>query len=165
MTEVIVWPAWIGGIAVGCYAVFQLFLSGRPLGVSTGFTKVCGLVSKHPFFSSKKEESMKHWRLWFIVGIPLGGLLAAYTSPGEIVASFSLGALYNSVLPGSVWLKGAVLMGGGILMGYGARRAGGCTSGHAISGIALLNAPSIVAGMGFFAGGIIAVQTLFYFFA
>ncbi|MCA9524459.1 MAG: YeeE/YedE family protein, partial [Myxococcales bacterium] len=121
----------------------------------------CGLVSKTPFFHTGPYATLDNWRLWFLVGIPLGGLVAALTSPGAVVASFSLGPLYDAALPGAIWAKGALLFVGGTAMGLGARMAGGCTSGHAITGVSLLNWPSMVAGAGFFAGGIVIVQLLF----
>ncbi len=161
ITQVIFWPGWIGGIAIGSYLLFQVLVTGHPLGVSTAFGNVCGLFSKIPYFHKDQFENNLNWRLWFIVGIPLGGLIAALTSPGPIVASFSLGSLYDSVLPQALVLKALVLTGGGILIGAGSRMAGGCTSGHSISGMAILNPPSIVASAGFFAGGILIVQLLF----
>lgn len=48
-----------------------------------------------------------------------------------------------------------IILVGGFLIGFGARYAGGCTSGHAISGIADLQLPSLVAVIGFFVGGLI----------
>ena len=54
-----------------------------------------------------------------------------------------------------------LLLGGGLLVGFGARWAGGCTSGHAISGLANLQLPSLVAVIGFFAGGLVATHLLF----
>ena len=48
-----------------------------------------------------------------------------------------------------------IIIGGGFLIGFGARYAGGCTSGHAISGLADLQLPSLVAVIGFFVGGLI----------
>ena len=52
-------------------------------------------------------------------------------------------------------LKGiSLLLIGGFLVGFGARYAGGCTSGHAITGIANLNWPSLVATVFFFVGGL-----------
>lgn len=53
----------------------------------------------------------------------------------------------------------------GMLMGVGARLAGGCPSGHVISGCALLNPPNLLAGALFFAGGLITAQLLFGFFS
>lgn len=161
MTEVIYWAGWIGGIAIGLYGLTQFIVTGKLLGVSTGFGNVCGLVSRNPYFHTGKYADNLNWRLWFLIGIPLGGLIAALTSPGPIELSFSLGSLYDSVLPQVLGLKLLVLLAGGVMIGYGSRLAGGCTSGHSISGLALLNPPSILASAGFFAGGIVMVQILF----
>jgi uncharacterized membrane protein YedE/YeeE len=53
-----------------------------------------------------------------------------------------------------------VLIGGGVLVGFGARYAGGCTSGHAVTGLADLQPGSLVAVLGFFAGGMFSVHVL-----
>jgi len=50
---------------------------------------------------------------------------------------------------------------GGFLVGFGARYAGGCTSGHAISGLAAMQRPSLVAVIGFFAGGLLVTHVLY----
>lgn len=161
MTEVIVWSGWVGGLAVGAYALLQWIFSGNALGASTGFGNVCSYVSSAPFFHKGEYETANNWRLWFLIGIPLGGFLGALTSPGEIVASFSMGAMYDSVLPQALWAKALTLVAGGIMIGYGSRAAGGCTSGHSIAGMSMLNLPSVLASAGFFVGGIIMVQILF----
>ena len=54
-----------------------------------------------------------------------------------------------------------ILIVGGFLVGFGARYAGGCTSGHAISGLSNLQLPSLIAVIGFFAGGLLMVHVLF----
>jgi uncharacterized protein len=61
-----------------------------------------------------------------------------------------------------VSIKGIlILVLGGVLVGFGARYAGGCTSGHAISGLSNLQIPSLIAVVGFFLGGLI--MTFFIF--
>ena len=55
----------------------------------------------------------------------------------------------------------AILFFGGLMVGFGARYAGGCTSGHAISGLSNLQLPSLIAVVGFFVGGLIMVHLLF----
>lgn len=161
MTDVIVWSGWVGGIGIGAYALLQFVVTGHPLGVSTAFGNVCGIVTKTPFFRKGEFSEPLNWRLWFILGIPLGGLIAALTSGGPWIPSFSLGDLYDSVLPSNLALKLLILAFGGVLIGLGSRMAGGCTSGHSIAGLALLNPPSFAASVGFFAGGILIVQFLF----
>jgi uncharacterized membrane protein YedE/YeeE len=54
-----------------------------------------------------------------------------------------------------------ILLIGGILIGFGTRYAGGCTSGHAISGLSNLQIPSLKAVIGFFIGGLIMAYLLF----
>ena len=161
MTEVIVWSGWLGGLAIGMYAVFQWLVTGNALGVSTGYGNFCSYLSRTGYFHEGEYQIANNWRLWFLLGIPLGGFLAALTSPGEIVVSLSLGAMYDSVLPQVLWARGLVLLAGGVMIGYGARMAGGCPSGHSIAGLSMLNPPSLLASAGFFVGGIIMVQFLF----
>lgn len=164
MTEVIVWSGWIGGIAIGLYLLVQVYLTGKVLGVSTGYGNICSFFSKASFFHKGEYANANNWRLWFIIGLPLGGLLAALTSPGAIHFSFSMGEMYDSIFPAALWTKAPILVFGGAMIGYGARSSGGCPSGHSISGLSLMNPPSMVASAGFFVGGIIMVQSLFYFF-
>ncbi len=71
--------------------------------------------------------------------------------PNEL---FSIAALSNV----KTW---AILIVGGFLIGFGARYAGGCTSGHAISGLSNLQLPSLIAVIGFFIGGLFMVHVLF----
>ena len=54
-----------------------------------------------------------------------------------------------------------VLAVGGFLVGFGTRYAGGCTSGHAISGLSNLQLPSLVAVIGFFIGGLVMTHLIF----
>ena len=55
----------------------------------------------------------------------------------------------------------AVLLIGGLLVGFGARYVGGCTSGHAISGLSNLQLPSLIAVIGFFIGGLLMIHLIF----
>lgn len=162
MFEVIVWPGWLGGLAIGVYMLLQLWLTGQPLGCSMSYGNLCGLVSRAKFFHRGDFASLNNWRLWFILGIPLGGAIAALTSnDGVWQVSFSMGEFYDRVLPQALWAKALVLMTGGALMGLGARLAGGCTSGHALTGLSLLNPASLSVAVLFFAGGTATVQVLF----
>jgi uncharacterized membrane protein YedE/YeeE len=53
-----------------------------------------------------------------------------------------------------------LLLAGGFMIGFGSRYAGGCTSGHAISGLSNLQLPSLIAVVGFFIGGLITTFLL-----
>jgi len=59
------------------------------------------------------------------------------------------------------WRGFLIIVGGGFLVGFGARYAGGCTSGHAISGLSALQFPSLIAVIGFFLGGLLMTWVVF----
>lgn len=164
MNDLVVWPGWVAGALIGLYLAAQYLITGKPLGCSSGYGNACGLVSKRAFFHQGSFDASTSWRLWFALGLPLGGLLAALSSSGIPTPSLEMGTLYESVLPQAIWLRGLYLMLGGMLIGFGARLAGGCQSGHSINGLSQLNPVSLLASVGFFVGGIASVQALFGFF-
>ena len=113
------------------------------------------------------------WSLAVILGAFVGGFIAFYflsdgsgvnLNPDTITQLQTLGidAPNGKLMPNAIFSidtlqtpKGfAILMIGGLLIGFGTRYAGGCTSGHAISGLSNLQLPSLVAVIGFFIGGL-----------
>ena len=142
------WPWWFSGILIGLTVPLLYILAGRSFGVSTSLQQigaVCLTQSNLSYFKDfNKRKGM--WLLFFVGGIVIGGF----------VATQFLSAAPIEFLPASyLSLGGAVrLLIGGLLIGFGARYAGGCTSGHAITGIANLNWPSLVATVFFFVGGL-----------
>ena len=91
------------------------------------------------------------WRVWFIAGLILGSLVLSLLRGGQ---SFSLeyGAL-SRFLPLGVLIP--VLFFGGLTMGFGARWAGGCTSGHGLASTASRSPASFVATISFLATAIL----------
>jgi len=161
MSELVVWSGPVGGALIGLYLVAQYWLTGTPLGCSTGYGNFCAMLSRARYFRTGDYATWNNWRLWFALGLPLGGAVAMLTSGIAPELTLSMGALYDTVLPSSPIGRTAYLVAGGALIGFGARMAGGCQSGHSINGMSLLNLPSLVASVGFFIGGIVAVQALF----
>lgn len=158
MHDIIIWPAWLAGAGIGSLMVAFYWITGKQMGVSRGYCNLWAYASKLSFFQ-QKEYTGNAWRIWFILGIMLGGFLATVIAhPGEWHFTFYMGEAYGALLPSNLWLKILVLFIGGIIMGWGARLAGGCTSGHVIAGIPLLNLSSMLAGILFFVGGLVTVQ-------
>lgn len=145
------WPFWAGGAAIGGFVLLLLGVTGRTLGVSTGFSDACAL----PF----DPEARRSWRLPFLVGIVAGGGVAALVA-GALEPTAAMG-LFDSALQLGTPAKAAVFLGGGVLLGFGARLAGGCTSGHGIAGVAQLAPASLLATAVFMASGMLVAHLLF----
>lgn len=162
LEQLMIWPGFTAGLAIGALMVVLYWATNRQLGVSTAYGVACRALPRSEMFRQGEYGAEGRWRLWFITGIPAGAILASLTSPDASMAfTTSMGGYYDAALPETWWLRGLVLLGAGLLMGLGARMAGGCTSGHVISGVSLLNPASLAAGALFFAGGMSAVQLLF----
>lgn len=159
--------------------MFILLFWGKSFGMSATMRAMCaagGAGSKISFFDFDWKK--QRWNLLFAAGAVIGGYIAStyLASPEPVKISSAtithlqgLGVQYpTSVSEGTGYipldlynfetlfsLKGFLLfVVGGFFVGFGARYAGGCTSGHAISGLSNLQVPSLIAVIGFFIGGL-----------
>lgn len=159
--EIAVWSGWVGGLGIGFFVILHFWLMGKPAGCSTGYGNVCGILCKNMHYYHEGEyENRNNSKLWFLIGIPIGGLISALTSPEPWHLSFDMG-MYDAILPQSDAAKAIWLIFGGMLLGFGARLAGACTTGHALVGGAMLNPPSILAGVVFFGSAFVTTRLLF----
>ena len=169
------WPWYVAGPLIGLIVPVLLLLGNRPFGVSSNLRHVCAAVApcRLPYFDYNWRREGA-WNLLFICGVLLGGFIGGYVlgNPEPVALSAeargSLAALGITDLHGLAprelfrWaalgtVHGIVLLVvGGFAVGFGTAYAGGCTSGHAITGLADLQPASLVAVMGFFAGGLLA---------
>ena len=115
------WPAWLGGLAIGMFVVLLAWVTGKALGVSSSYGTLCSMVSGLSYFREKPYS--ERWRLWFVVGIPLGGLLSTLLA-GDAHVRDRVG-LFETYFGESYAAKTALLFAGGLLVGYGSRWAGG----------------------------------------
>jgi uncharacterized membrane protein YedE/YeeE len=173
------WPWWFSGIIISSI-MFLLIYFGQSFGFSSNLRTICaaaGLGKKTKFFDFNWKSQL--WNLVFLVGAVLGGFIAKTYLSNDMPVQISektitdLGLLGfsapESVQPKELFsmealfsLKGFLILAiGGLLVGFGARYAGGCTSGHAISGLSDLQIPSLLAVVGFFAGGLLMTFVIF----
>ena len=174
------WPWYVSGPMIAVIMLL-LLMSGKNFGMSSNLRTFCTLAGAgkaSDFF--KIDWKAQRWNLLVVVGAVIGGFIAmnlmstdaAVEVHPEIVTELhemgfdTAGQAYlpeklfgNNVFEQPVTLGLLVL--GGFLVGFGARYAGGCTSGHAISGMSDLQLPSLIAVIGFFAGGLIMINFLF----
>ena len=173
------WPWYISGILLGILVPLLLWL-GSSFGVSGNLDSICGILGAERFSDHFKFDIKDRLpSLIFVVGAITGGFLAAnfLTAADYSVAisSATIDALSSFGISHSEGLQPAQLFNwaflatpqgiillvlGGFLVGFGARYAGGCTSGHSITGMSSLQLPSLVASIGFFIGGLIATHLL-----
>lgn len=172
------WPWYVAGAIVGLTVPALLLLGNKHFGISANLRHTCAacLPANVKFF--KYDWKKEIWNFFFVGGILIGGFLATQflsaTGP-VVVAPALLSELKNygiedqeSVLPRELFrlesllsLRGLVMLaGGGFLVGFGARYAGGCTSGHSIMGISDLQVPSMIATAAFMAGGFLMANVL-----
>lgn len=168
------WPWYIGGPLIA-FVLFLMFYFGKAFGISTTLETFCsvggaGRVSDHFKINIKQN----HWRFVFVLGIVIGGWLSSEflmasqridLNPDTVkeLADLGFANAGSTYLPQEIFgleqlfsIKGfLILIGAGVLIGFGARYAGGCTSGHAITGLSALQMPSLLAVIGFFMGGLL----------
>ena len=140
-------PWYLAGPVFGMCVAAMYALNNQRLGASGGYLHLSKLVLGRP----GAETS----RVWFFGGILVGaaGMALATGRFGE----GGYGAL-SQTLPLSTLVP--LLLLSGVLIGYGARYAGGCTSGHGLAGCSSLSGGSFVTSMTFFATAIVMTWAL-----
>ena len=128
----------IGGLLIGLAVSVLYLLTGLIGGMSTVFTSSWSYFSQAAYFSEPRFRSSRAWRMIYVIGLILGGVV--YLSMGG-------DTFVTDISP---WR----LMLGGVLMGFGARLSNGCTAGHGICGLASLRLSSLLAVMIFLATAI-----------
>ncbi|SKC55242.1 hypothetical protein SAMN05660236_1519 [Ohtaekwangia koreensis] len=170
------WPWYIVGPLIGLTVPLLLVLGNKPFGISSTLRHICAacVPMDIPFFQYPWRKEI--WNLLFVVGIFMGAIIATTTlssqEPVQVtdelraeLAAYGITDMKGLVpkdlfnLHNLFTLKGFILMiAGGFLVGFGTRYAGGCTSGHAITGLSNLQWPSLIATICFMIGGIVVAN-------
>lgn len=172
------WPWYLAGPLIGLFAPLLLLLGNRLFGVSSNLRHMCAPLAPGIDYFRYDWRGEGGWNLAFALGILIGGVLAGvfFRNPQPVaIAAATKAALvalgvhdFTGLAPAEffnwaslfTWHGAMLVIGGGFLVGFGTAYAGGCTSGHGISGIADLQPASLVALLGFFAGGILGTFVL-----
>lgn len=174
------WPWYVAGPIIGLLVPALLIYRGKQFGLSANLRHVCAatLPGSVKFFQYDWKKSGS-WNLVFILGIAVGGFLTMqFLTPADYSVALSPATVsvmegwgiteFGGLVPAELISWSALgtfpgllmILGGGFLIGFGSRYAGGCTSGHAISGLSDFQFPSLVAVIGFFAGGMLVTYFL-----
>jgi uncharacterized membrane protein YedE/YeeE len=160
------WSPYLTGAGIGVLSWLTFYFSDKPIGASSFYAQLAGFLGK--LIAPRHTASLVYfkdnpprmgWEAVFVISIIVGGALAAVTG-GEFANEW-LPPMWTERFGDSMTLRAAVAFAGGLIMAFGARLAGGCTSGHGISGTLQLNLASWIAVIFFFIGGIAVAMLLF----
>lgn len=170
------WPWYVSGFLIGAI-MLSLIYFGKTFGMSSNLRTMCtmlGAGKTSEFF--RFDWKTQRWNLTVVLGAVIGGFIAVTLLTDPSVETVQInpqtitelqqmnidapnGKLLPDALTSTEALQSPKILGilllGGLLVGFGTRYAGGCTSGHAITGLSNLQLPSLIAVIGFFIGGLI----------
>jgi uncharacterized protein len=163
-------PAWspylVGGL-IGLLSMCTFYFSNKPLGASTAYARIAGMIGLQ--VAADHTRSLKYfkdnppkfgWEVMLVLAAIAGAFLAAWTG-GELTGEYLPAMWQERFGSDSYMLRTVVALTGGVLMAFGARMAGGCTSGHGISGTLQMSVGSWISAICFFIGGIIAAMLMY----
>lgn len=172
------WPWWFSGLMITFIMYLHLYF-GKSFGMSSNLRTMCAIGGGRFSDFFKFDWKAQIWNLVVAGGAMIGGFIfVTFINPNPTVdlspeTIASLKEININVTLGNVshfpeeifnWSSLFTIRGlffiviSGLLVGFGTRYAGGCTSGHAISGLSNLQVPSLIAVVGFFAGGLVMVN-------
>lgn len=174
------WPWYISGPLIALVMALLLYF-GKTFGMSSSLRTMCSIGGAGKYSSFFRYNWRKQtWNLIVVIGSIIGGFIALNFLSNESITNLNQVTISElevlgfkeagkNLVPNELFGKDAItsikglslLVIGGFLVGFGTRYAGGCTSGHAITGLSSLQRPSLIAVIGFFIGGLIMVNVLF----
>lgn len=164
------WSPYVVGVGIGILSWLSFLISGKPIATSTTFARAGGMIeqsiseekaNKRAYY--KKIKLTINWQWMLVIGVVIGSFLSA-TISGDFQVGVWVPSLWASAFGDGALLRVLVAVAGGILIGFGSRFAGGCTSGHGISGTLQLAVSSWISAIFFFVGGIITAHIIYLYF-
>ncbi len=160
------WSPYAVGAGIGVLSWLTFYFADKAIGASSFYATLAGFIGK--LVARRHTESLNYyqknpphvdWGFVFVICTIFGGFIAAWTG-GEFRNEW-LHPMWVDRFGDSMALRGGIGFAGGVLMAFGARLAGGCTSGHGISGTLQLNAGSWLTVVCMFIGGIATAMLLY----
>lgn len=173
------WPWYVSGPLIALIMALLLYF-GKTFGMSSNLRTMCSAFGADKFADFFKFDwKAQKWNLTVVLGAIIGGFIAVNFLSNDAITDLNQTTINelqtmgfdnpgSTLVPNEMYnlealmsVKGILLLVlGGLLVGFGTRYAGGCTSGHAITGLSSLQKPSLIAVIGFFIGGLIMTNFL-----
>lgn len=173
------WPWYVSGPLISLVMALLLYF-GKTFAMSSNLATMCSMAGAGKFIDFFKSDwKEKKWNLIVVLGAVIGGFIAKNFLSNNAVIDLNEKTILElndlgfknpgaTIVPSEIFGFDAltsshgllVLIIGGLLIGFGTRYAGGCTSGHAITGLSSFQKPSLIAVIGFFIGGLIMTNVI-----
>lgn len=166
-----IWNPYVAGALSGILLILSVLIADKFLGASTTFARGAAAIEKaigidyqqFEYFTTKEGKygpgSLPDWQLMFVVGIVIGAFISSkYSGSFEIK---TVPDMWKNKFGGNAFQRGGAAFIGGALLIFGARLAGGCPSGHGLSGLSQLSVSGFVALAFFFIGGLVTAKILY----
>ena len=166
-----VWNPYLAGALTGVLLVLSVLVAGKFLGASTTFARSASVIEKtagidpaqFEYFTTTKGKygpgSLPNWQVMLVLGIVLGAFVSAKLS-GDFKVQ-AVPDMWRQRFGGDPLKRGFVAFIGGVILLFGARLAGGCPSGHGLSGVAQLAVSGFIGLAFFFIGGGITANLIY----
>ena len=161
-----VWNPYVAGALSGLLGIASVALAGKFMGASTSFVRASGMIEKivapdwvanSAYYMSKGVKF--DWQFLFVIGIFIGALLSSLSAKTFVWQPVP--DMWKKRYGGGTGMRAVVAFAGGIIAMYGARLAGGCPSGHGLSGLTQMSISGFVSAACFFAGGFIMAAIVY----
>lgn len=160
---------YVFGALAGLLQILSVLIAGQFFGTSTTFPRFAGTIVNTLGFDVSRAQLgsfadgpaviFTHWQTWFVIGIGLGAFLMS-----KATGTFKrerLPQMWVDRFGSSMQKRFGFSLLGGIVAIIGVRMAGGCPSGHGVSGVAQLGISSLIALVMFFVGGILTARLIY----
>ncbi len=160
------WSPYVVGAAIGILVWIGFIFSNKAIGCSTAYARTAGMgerlvrgdkVEDKPYY--KEFVPKIDWEWMLVLGVVIGAFISSTLSGSFRIETVP--RIWQESFGSSAILRYVGALIGGSLLGFGARMAGGCTSGHGISGTSQLSLGSWLAFIFFFIGGILTAVILY----
>lgn len=174
------WPWYLAGPLIGLIIILLQWIDNKPLAASSSYRHICAATLPSGIKFLNYNWKGEYWNLFFVAGIIAGGMVTGaihhthqVTITNETIRQLQAAGLTDTsgFAPAQLFSLAAVqtiagfltIVLGGFLIGFGSRYAGGCVSGHSMTGISDLQWTSMLATACIFFGGIFTSYILLPF--
>jgi len=160
------WSPYFAGALTGLTVVLSVLIAGKFFGASTTYARSAGMIEN--IFSSERVTQLSYfqkytpkidWQWMFVIGVILGGFISSKL--GGTFSRQAIPPMWEGRFGSSLKKRAILAFIGGITVLFGARLAGGCPSGHGLSGLIQMSMSGYIALASFFIGGVIVANILY----